>query len=476
MSSRYLMGHWPRDQRGSVLIVAMIFSAIIAVSLASYIQVGHSNLTVANRAFLGNAALNLAESGLEHAMWSINQQAAGQAGAWAAWKTDGADAVRTFTGFALDKNATGVVRVRVKNRLLGSAPVIVSRAIITPSNGPTVERWVEVRLARRSLFANGMVAKKKITFNGAVSEVNSYDSRLGDFGADLGGGKKNINDKGSAGSMSVTTGDFSLGNGKVYGYVAIGTSDYSGLSLGPNGLVGTFGATAGTVDYSRVTTDFAADFEAPTAPTPASSYALGNIGKIDLPRSGDTAQPDGRFYYTVNGISLSGGPGTLLRITNHPDIAKEAEVVLLMPNTVGTTVSISGNGGIEVQTGNHLSMYVAGDISIAGNGAVNSNAPANFQLWGTRTTADQTISVSGNGQLNAVIYAPNADLTMNGGGASGAVRGAAVARNITINGGSSFSYDEALADLDSSSPFGISDWEELTTAADRAARLALVNF
>jgi hypothetical protein len=462
--------------RASVLIVAMIFSAIIAVSLGSYIQVGQTNLRVANRAFYQNAALNLAESGLEYAMWSVNQQATGGGNAWTGWTLSGGNATRTFTNFTLDQNATGSVRVLVQNYTLASAPRLLARATITPQPGPPLEKWIEVRVTRRSLFANGLVARDTITFSGSNTMVDSYDSRLGDYNADLGGGNFNRYARGSAGSLSVTTGAFSLGNGDIYGYVSIGTSDYSGLSMGPNGRVGDFGAAVGSIDYSHVTTDFSADFDPPVTPTPPSVYNLGGIGSTALPRTGDTPAADGNYYYNVTGISLSGGPGNKLQIRNHPDTSDPSDVVIMVTGTAGNVVSVTGNASFQIDAGNTLNLYASGNISIAGRGVANANHPAAFMLWGTKTTADQSLSVSGNGQLNGVVYAPNADVSMNGGGSSGAVRGAIVANNITITGNSSFAYDEALADMNDSNPFGLVDWEEITTAADRASRLALVNF
>lgn len=465
--------------RGSVLVVAMLMAALIAIALGSHIQLSQTNLRISNRAFYANAAMNIAESGVEHAMWSINKQVEGSGTAWQNWTISGSYAQRQFTSFAFDQNATGAVRVSVLNYHTGSAPRVLARAIITPVTGGPIEKWVEVQLQRRALFANGMVAKNSITFSGNNTAVDSYDSRLGAYNADLGGGDFNKYDRGSAGSLSVQTADFSLGNGKIFGYVAIGTSDYSGLSVGANGIVGVFGAAAGSVDYERVTTDFSADFETPAAPAPPSSYALSAInGALDLPRAGDAAASDGKYYYTTPSISLGGHVSNVLRVTAHPAApAIATDVVLLVTGAVGTTISVGGNASIAVAAGGHkMNLYAPGNVAIAGNGVANANNPNSFMLWGTKTTADQTISISGNGQLNAVVYAPNANLAMNGGGSSGAVRGAVVANNITVVGGSSFSYDEALADLTEDSPFGIASWQEINTAADRTSRLALVNF
>ena len=104
------------QQRGSVLIVAALFAAIIAVALGSYMVLSSTSLKLANRSFYSNAALNLAETGIEEAMWSFNQVHGGAAlgTAWAGWTitpTSGADgiATRTFSNFPLAGNTTGAV-------------------------------------------------------------------------------------------------------------------------------------------------------------------------------------------------------------------------------------------------------------------------------------------------------------------------------------------------------------------------------
>src|SRR6185436_15222468 len=74
-----------RRQRGSLLIVSMILCAVIGISLASYIQLSKSSLTISNRALYNNAAMNLAENGLEEAMYSINKKVADDTYAWPNW-------------------------------------------------------------------------------------------------------------------------------------------------------------------------------------------------------------------------------------------------------------------------------------------------------------------------------------------------------------------------------------------------------
>ncbi len=464
----------PNNQRGAILIVAMLMAAVIGISLTSYVRMSSNAMEISSRALFNNAAMNLAETGLEEAIWSINKEIEGAAGAWTGWTRSGNDATRAWTGYDLGANATGHIRVYIaRYNGVGGAPTIVARSTITPPRGTPVEKWVEVTLIRRSLFANGLTAKNQITFNGTC-EVDSYDSRLGAYNANLGGGEFNKYARGRSASASTVADTFSLGNGDIWGYVAIGTPDFSGLDVGSKGTVGPFGTAAGTVVSDRVATDFTADFPNATVPTPNVVNAAPGSWVTTLPTGGNLPASDGKYYYTVNsGFSLSGGPSNKLTIANNQS------VVLLFTQTIGTAISITGNGSIDIGTNANLHVYTEANLAIAGNGVANPNRPESFQVWGTRTDTTapvQDIKISGNGQLNATVYAPNADVTMNGGGSSGQVSGAVVANNITLNGGAKFHYDEALADMSEGNPYGLGAWRELTTIAARNAYASALSF
>jgi hypothetical protein len=464
----------PHQARGSILIVAMIFSVVIAISLGSFINLGLTNMRLSNRAFYANAAVNLAETGLEQAMWSINKAVASDASAWASWTVSGNNAWRDFTGFNYDANSTGHVRVYVQNHTLGVAPVIIARSSITPFNSGPIEKWIVVRLSKRSQFANGLVAKDRLSFSGGNAEVDSFDSRLGPYNAPLGGGLFNKYDRGSAGSSSISVDSVSLSNSNIFGFAAIGTADYSGLSVGPNGIIGSFGAAAGSVDYSRVTTDFTTNFPDVSAPA-TFGYSIGSInGATTLPRGPDVAAADGKFYYDVSSISLSGSPAKKL------DITSGANVVIRITAAAGSTgVQLTGNASINVLANAKLEMYLDCDVAIGGKGIANANDPDAFYLRSTKTASSagvQDIKVAGNGQLSAVVYAPHSDVTMNGGGSSGSVSGSVIADNINVTGGSVFHYDEALSAASSGDPFGIASWNELTTSDQRSTYSSLVSF
>lgn len=469
------MQAYPNDrERGSVLLVALIFSVIIAISLNSFISLGKTNLNLSLRSFYGNSALNLAESGLEQAMWSINEAVEGGSDAWTGWTVSGDNAWKNFTGLDADANAAANVRVYVQNHTLSAAPVIIARSTITPVGSSSLEKWIKVRLTKRSVFANGLVARNSLRFSGGNAEVDSYDSRLGPYDAPLGMGLFNKYDRGSAGSASISVSSFTLSNSKIFGFAAIGTSDYSGLSVGPNGIIGSFGGAAGTIDYGRVATDFVTNFADVTAPSTA-GYTIGAITSATvLPLGGHLPAADGKFYYNISSISLSGGPSKTL------NIAPLAHVVIRITAAPGYSgVKLTGNASINVLPLANLEMYVNCDVDIAGRGIANLNSPDAFHLRSTKVAGSvgvQDIKISGNGQLSAVVYAPNADVTLNGGGSSGGVFGSIIADNISVTGGSSFHYDESLPTTSSGSPFGVSNWQELTTVSQRAAYSGLLSF
>jgi hypothetical protein len=451
------------------MIVAMILAAIIGISLASFIQMGRTSLNISNRAFYHNAGINLAETGLEEAMWSVNKQTADSTAAWTSWNRSGVNATRKWTDFTFDQNTTGIVRVYINNYNGGGGnPKLVARATITPTTGNVIEKWIEVTLRKRSKFANGLVAKDSIRFNGNNASVDSWNSDpdLDPLTPAIPYSAAVKHDNGSVGSVSVSVSAVLVNNADIWGFAATGGSM---PSVGSNGLVGPFGTSSGSMDPSRVSTDFSANFDPVTAPS-ATYTSLGNItGGMTLPRVGDVAAADGKYYYSAGQISFN---NATLRISN--------KVVIQLTNSSSSIDIGGGSGALNIDTGASAEIYAAGDIKIAGNGVMNggsttatANQPSNLQIWGTKTSSTQDIQIAGNGVLSAVVYAPMGSVKING---NGDVAGSVVANDITLVGNAAFHYDESLGDLGGGNPYGITKWKELTSASDRAAYASVLNF
>lgn len=478
-----------------MLLVAMIFASIIGIMLVSYIQLARTAQALSNRSVYSNGAINLAERGLEEAMYSVNQSIANASYSWAGdgWTESGSNASRKWTGVALSQNTTAEYRVYVYNFAGISAPKIVSRALVTLGSGSSapIEKWVEITLAKTSKFSNGLVAKNSIVFNGNNIAIDSWNSDPNGNGSVIHPYSAAYrNDNGTAGSISVSTSAINVNQADVWGYVATGGSDPTS-SVGNNGSVlgsdsvndGTW--TKSTVDPDRVSTQFSATFDAVSAPTTyknssttVSYTTLSTINSTtSLPRVGDTAGPDGYYYYSSSQISL--GAHDTLTVTGH--------VVLVLTDTSNSITMNSASSAISIGTAGMLEAYGAGDVSLSGQGIANgvdtdldgtisdseAGQPVQFQFYGTKTSGTQSIDLTGGPAFRGTIYAPQGDVKLAGGVVTA---GSIVANNITMDGGATFHYDESLALLGGASPFRVSKWKELTSATDRSAYAAVLSF
>lgn len=123
-----------RSQRGTVLLVALCFVAVLAISLASYVAICSRAMQLSNRSHQAALSQQLAEMGLEEALRAFNKND------WSNWAANPANvtsgnwtldstysrATRTITFDAgkLGQGATGTVKIRVDNynvQRLGSA-------------------------------------------------------------------------------------------------------------------------------------------------------------------------------------------------------------------------------------------------------------------------------------------------------------------------------------------------------------------
>jgi len=461
------MNFTTRRQRGSLILVTMLISAIIALCLTSYIQMAITAVKLSTRASWENQALNMTEIGLEQAMAAIN------ANSWPSptWTASGSDTSATFSGFDVGQGTTGSVKVYVKD-YASSNPVVVAAGIITPPAGGTIVKEVEISgIIQRSLFSKGLVGRNGVSFSGNNASVDSWNSRYDDTGAartsPVAYSSTYKHDKGSIAAVNISATD-TVQNADIWGTASVGGNSTSLVSVGSQGLVGPFGTPSGTKVAANISTNFTSNLPSITMPSPSATNMISSIGAaVTLPRTGDVAASDGKYYYSVGSISLSGNGDTMA-------ISSGKTVVLMMTTGQGATaIGISGQGEVDVASGAHLDIYTAANISVAGGGIVNANSTScdAVQIWGTNTSSTspgQTISVGGNGSLACTCYAPNAAISAKGGGNSGALYGAFVGYSVTLTGNDAFHYDENLGNANNSGTFSPSKWRELVTAADRA--------
>lgn len=441
-----------RRERGAVLIVALLLMAVIALGLTSYLNLNLGTSRLAKRGHQQAASFNLAEAGLEEAIWSFNRANAGYADAWSGWTIAGSAARQSFPGFDLGGGTTGGVKVHVDSYNPGATarPTLVALASVETPGGAPVTKMVQVTLRRRSRFTAGLTAKDSVTFSGTNTSVDSWNSDPDNdpSTAPVDYSEATRNDRGSVASVKVDNTAVLINQADIWGYVYTGGG---APQVGTQGSITGRNTPAGVqIDASRVATDFNASFPAVTAPidgTPilAVGATLGIIGQTTKWRTA--------------GLSLSG----------NDTLTIYGDVILVLTTSPGSkAIEVKGNASIIIPDGSSLTVYAGGDVLIGGNGVANRNIrPSTLQIYGTCATGTQTIHIAGNGALRSVAYAPNADISING---NGDVMGGFVGNTVKLTGNAAFHYDESLENLDAGMPFGIDSWRELTTESARAAQ------
>lgn len=111
------------SQRGSLVLVGMILTVTLGLILGSYISLCSNSLQMSQREYQSNRAQQLAEDGMEEALWALNQTGVtgfvdGTMGGgtidWTLEATPGT-ATATITGFPAEGGLTRQIGIRVLN-------------------------------------------------------------------------------------------------------------------------------------------------------------------------------------------------------------------------------------------------------------------------------------------------------------------------------------------------------------------------
>jgi hypothetical protein len=160
--------------------------------------------------------------------------------------------------------------------------------------------------------------------------------------------------------------------------------------------------------------------------------------------------------YQLSTISLAGGQ-TLILAGNPLGSRTYIEIY------VTGDISVAGSSQIVLGPGVSATIYFAGNVDVSGNGILNTqNQPSDLQLYGIQPPSNTSkhVSLGGNGQIIAAVYAPNHDVSINGGGTNGHVFGSVVGKTVTMTGVTNLHYDEALGSTGIINNYKIVSWFE----------------
>lgn len=442
------------DKAGSAMVAAIIVAVVIGLWMAAAMQSSFAEYKMSARYLAMQNALNLAESGLEEGVRAFND------GTWSGWTEYSKGYFLSLAVPNSSGGGSGALKVFVSKS--ATAPVLAAEGAVTGVDGRTLRRQIKVDLSSSSLYANGLLARRKVVMNGNGITVDSWDSRVGNYSSST------RNSNGNVASLSMESTDLCVDNGNVYGFLSVGSSSFAlGDLLKKNGILGEWGDASGDQDPGRVTKDFYVDLPAVTVPDYSTwiDVATVNGGSSDVEGSltlGSSLASVPTSYY-ASSVKVSGNGETLL---------VDGPVRLF----VDGDVAVSGKAKILISGSGSLELYTSGSIDLTGQssgfGLQNSSKkPENFMIYNLAaspaegaTSGSNEIKIAGNGGCFAVIYAPNSEIKVAG---NGEIHGALVGYNITLNGGALFHYDEALADLGGGGGLNIDFWRELKAVGEQ---------
>jgi hypothetical protein len=400
---------------GHVIIMALIVCLLVGIVLLGVISLSSNEGQMTGRSQSWNGAIPAAEAGIEEAFTHLRY----------------CPTNRASNGWTL------VGTNYTKRRTIGSAwyevgistnydPVIVALGgTRAPGQTNYILRTVRVMATNDPMFSAAIEAIDGIDFSGAGVIINSYDSRDTNYSnADGSYNTTRFKDKGR---VVCHYGPFEMGNAKIYGRVE--TGEESALTMGPGGVVGSI------LYHLNVGRGIEPGWHTSTTSS--------EFSNIEAPSGGGAPPKVGGSYVLGTGIyNIDSLQGSVV-------VNGNASLVVNRDYRVNDFV---------IERGASIKLYVnAPDAALR---IVNKNIRAeSFMYFGL--PGNLAISLQGNSSFCGVLFAPNAQLGIGGGGADEVdFLGAIIARIVTVKGKMTFHFDEATTRLGSRG-FTACRWDEL---------------
>ena len=409
-------------------MVTLFMVGLLGFFLFAYLYLVRTQRGFVARSQGWNAALAMAEAGVEEALAQLNPGAPApsinrSANGWGA----AANGVYGPISRTLTNNGSYSVICSTD-----TYPVIYSTGYVSVASIPaTLTRVVRVTTADASLFHAGLATKLNLDFKGNNVNTDSFNSTSPQLSSN---GQYDPLKTSTNGDIASIGGIVNVGNATINGSVLLGpTASETQLK---NGVVS-----------GGVTNDFNLEFADVVLPSGSPLPAVPLLVPL-----------------VTNGISytysfLVGGYYTIDSLNANVYVAPGVNVTLLLTGNASPNYIRVGSGGMS--TNGSLTVYMDGpSFTLSGTDLVDSGNALNFSYYGT--TNNTSVKLGGNATFIGTVYAPEADFTMGGGGNNPYdFIGAAVIKSATLNGHFNFHYDENLTRGGPKSGYIASSWTEL---------------
>ena len=416
---------------GGALLVTLFIGTILGVTLASYLLTLRAQHQSVIRSQAWNAALAMAEAGVDEALAQLNPGiGAGTANRSANGWPGPAGGLYGPVSRTLSGGSYSVVFTT------DTFPTIYSTGRVTvPLLKTTLTRTVRVATTNAALFTGGLEAIYDVNFGSRGLYTDSFDSSNPLRSSN---GRYPINQPshiGTNGTVASLFGPVNLGNATING----------DLLLGPTA---TYSANNGSVT-DDVANDFSDNFDPVVlpqvtwVPKPVDNATLAAFDPSDT----------NIYQYVI----VNSGSYTIPSLKGGLFIAPKAVVNLYVAGDARPpAIRLGGTGPNAAQ----LTFYMAGEtFSLSGGNMVDSGLAKNFTYYGL--PSNTLIKFSGNAAFTGTIYAPSANLVLTGGGEDQYdFVGAAYVKSANLNGHFNFHYDESLLRAGPMKAYVAKTWHE----------------
>lgn len=322
-----------------------------------------------------------------------------------------------------------------RDHFLRKLSLVWDRKTGTKVSQPQASRMVEV-IARPAGVESALVARSLIHLNDENIRIDSFDSRS---------------------ETKSTNGEYDPAKFQKNGDVA---TDGQIIEAGNAYIYGDVATNAGVVANGanisgEQRTDFYKDIFSIASPqsswtTIEATYPAIESNMTLQALAGSTEKTPTR--YKTSSITESGNRTLTF---SPPSPGAESYIELWVTGDITST----GQSDFVVEAGVHVKILVEGNVNVTGQGFVNSGTDhraANLQVLGVRPprvgTSEppvyqtRTMNISGNAAFVGVIYAPDHDVALSGGGSQGLYWGGITGKTIRMDGHTDIHYDEALAE------------------------------
>jgi FlaG/FlaF family flagellin (archaellin) len=346
--------------------------------------------------------------------------------------------------------STGTVGLPGSKSLSMDSRDSVLRKLNLRTSARTATRTVEAWLAPvySSTGSMGLRTDQSISLNNHNIFIDSFDSTI--LGRSYGGvlpGQPY-----PAGNQNSGMGYYNVA---PYNYLAANISTNSDSLSGGNAYIygdaytngGTLETVVGTGNLQGQLYD---DYYEPMPPVNPPQWNVSSQGQIKTTKTLTGGTSASHAQYIVSSISLSGQKVLTFdfgKTGANPDPTKKYIDIYVTGDVSTKGGGSQTDGSIVIVNGVYVTMYVGGNMDMAGNGLVNNNGnAASLSIYGLTPPdgVSQTFSLGGSATFFGTVYAPGADLVLNGGGNGGQFVGSLAGKTASLKGNVQIRYDESL--------------------------------